>query len=162
MNTSSSFKKSTKFKIYQGHHYTLDAQASDLILPGLSSFEKKGTYVNIEGFIQKQPKILNLNTEQRQDSIIFKYLYKFLLKKNKKKDISSSFFLIKDILPYLLLSKLKKTSLHFLEKKKMKFTTLFFNNFIKNYFYTNIFEQYSKILVNSKKIIKLTNNFKLF
>ena len=161
VNTSNvliNIKQKPNFNIYQGHHFTLDAQKSDLILPGLTAFEKKGTYLNLEGFIQKQPKILNINTKQRQDSIIFKYLYKYLLKKNKKN--LSFFFLKKDIFPYLFLSKLKITSLDFIQKQQLNLKNLIFNNFIKNYFFTNIFEQYSKILINSKKIIKLTNNFK--
>lgn len=156
---SSILKDQTNFKIYQGHHFTLDAQTSNLILPGLTAYEKEGTYINIEGFIQKQPKILNLMTEQRKDSIIFKYLYKFILKKNKAK--LKNIFLIKDILPYLSLSKLKNISYNFLQKKQLSINTIFFNSFIKNYFYSTIFEQYSKILINSKKIIKITNNFKL-
>ena len=36
----------------------------------------------------------------------------------------------------------------------------FLNSLIKNYYYNNILEQYSKILINSKKIIKKNNNFK--
>jgi NADH-quinone oxidoreductase chain G len=158
-NAYSFFKKTTNFKIYQGHHFTLDAEKSNLILPGMTSFEKKGTYINLEGFIQSQPKILNLNTEQRQDSLIFKYLYKYLLNINKKKQ--QSFFLIKDILSYLSLSKLKFTSFSFLQKKRLSLKNIFFNSFSKNYFYSTIFEQYSKILVHSKKIIKINNNFKL-
>jgi hypothetical protein len=125
----------------------------------MTSFEKKGTYINLEGFIQSQPKILNLNTEQRKDSLIFKYLYKYLLNINKKKQ--QSFFLIKDILSYLSLSKLKFTSFSFLQKKRLSLKNIFFNSFSKNYFYSTIFEQYSKILVHSKKIIKINNNFKL-
>ncbi len=53
------------FVIYQGHHFTSDAQKSNLLLPGLTFLEKKGTYINLEGYIQKNKKILNLNTEQR-------------------------------------------------------------------------------------------------
>jgi len=160
-NTSNSLnsKNDTQYKIYQGHHFTSDAQKSDLILPGTTAFEKKGTYINMEGFIQNQPKILNLKTKQRQDSIIFKNLYKFLLKKNNKNFVS--LFLIKDILPYLSSNKLKKISNHFIKKERLDLISVFFNSFIKNHFSTTIFEKFSKILVNSKKIIKITNNFKL-
>ena len=78
-------KNKKNFYIYQGHHFTEDAQNSNLILPGLTFLEKKGTYLNIEGFIQKNDQILNLDTEQRKDSIILKYLFKFLINKNQKK-----------------------------------------------------------------------------
>lgn len=94
-------KEKNNFIIYQGHHFTEDAQNSNLILPGLTFLEKKGTYLNIEGFIQKNEQILNLNTEQRKDLIIFKNIYKFIINKNQLKK-KQSFLKMKEILPYLL------------------------------------------------------------
>ena len=47
--------------------------------------------------------------------------------------------------------------------EKKKFSNLnvnFLNSLIQNFYYTNILEQYSKILINSKKITKNNNNFK--
>jgi NADH-quinone oxidoreductase chain G len=149
-----------KFYIYQGHHFTEDAQNSNLILPGLTFLEKRGTYINIEGFIQKNDQILNLDTNQRKDSIIFKYLYKFLLNKNQFKNKKNSFLIFKELLPYLLKKKLKIID-NITEKRKFtKINVNFLNSLIKNYYYSNILEQYSKILINSKKIIKNNNNFK--
>ncbi len=153
-------KKNENFYIYQGHHFTEDAQNSNLILPGLTFLEKKGTFINIEGFIQKNNQILNLDTGQRKDSIIFKYLYKFLLSKNQAKKQENSFLIFKEILPYLSKKKLKIID-NILENKKFSHINVnFLNSLIKNYYYTNILEQYSKILINSKKITKNNNNFK--
>nr|YP_010507835.1 NADH dehydrogenase subunit 11 [Phytophthora capensis]UXG55928.1 NADH dehydrogenase subunit 11 [Phytophthora capensis] len=140
------------FIIYQGHHFTKDAQNSNLILPGLTFLEKNGMYINLEGFIQKNQQILNLNTEQRKDSIIYRNIYKFLLKKNQSK--SESFFKIKDVLPYLLKKKIKIINNFSFNKKYLKININFLNSLIKNNYYTNILEQYSKILINSNKIIK--------
>ncbi len=153
-------KEEEVFYIYQGHHFTEDAQNSNLILPGLTFLEKKGTYINVEGFIQKNDQILNLDTEQRKDAIIFKYLYKFLLNKNQLKKEKNSFLIFKELLPYLVKKKLK--IINSIEEKR-KFTKInmnFLNSLSKNYYYSNILEQYSKILINSKKIIKNNNNFK--
>lgn len=147
------------FIIYQGHHFTLDAQKADLLLPGLTFLEKKGTYINLEGYIQKNQKILNLNTEQRSDSIIYKYISKFLDKKNKKNNNQNSFLLLKEILPYLSKKKIKISKNFFLKNKNLKMKIYFLNSLNKNYYYTNILEQYSKILINSKKILKTNNNF---
>lgn len=142
----------TSFVIYQGHHFTQDAQNSNLILPGLTFLEKKGVYLNLEGFIQKNEQILNLNTEQRKDSSIYKNIYQFLLKKNQSK--FNSFFKIKDISPYLLKNKLKiKNNFNF-NKKYLKININFLESLSQNNYYTNILEQYSKILINSNKIIK--------
>lgn len=147
------------FVIYQGHHFTSDAQKSNLLLPGLTFLEKKGTYINLEGYIQKNQKILNLNTEQRSDSIIFKYISKFLNEKNKKENKQNSFLLLKDVLPYLAKKKIKISKNYFLKNKNLKIKIYFLNSLNKNYYYTNILEQYSKILINSKKILKTNNNF---
>lgn len=146
-------KDKNNFIIYQGHHFTEDAQNSNLILPGLTFLEKKGTYLNIEGFIQKNEQILNLNTEQRKDLIIFKNIYKFIINKNQLKK-KQSFLKMKEILPYLLKKKIKIINNFVYNKKYLKINTNFLNSLIKNLYYTNILEQYSKILINSNKIIK--------
>ncbi|RLN96709.1 hypothetical protein BBJ28_00006877 [Nothophytophthora sp. Chile5] len=144
--------KKKDFVIYQGHHFTKDAQNSNLILPGLTFLEKKGMYINLEGFIQKNDQILNLNTEQRQDFIIYKNIYKFIINKNQlKKNYSLK---IKEILPYLVKKKIKIINNFIFNKKHLKININFLNSLIKNLYYTNILEQYSKILINSNKIIK--------
>nr|DAD54885.1 TPA_asm: NADH dehydrogenase subunit 11 [Phytophthora agathidicida]DAD55275.1 TPA_asm: NADH dehydrogenase subunit 11 [Phytophthora agathidicida] len=140
------------FIIYQGHHFTKDAQNSNLILPGLTFLEKNGMYINLEGFIQKNEQILNLNTEQRKDSIIYRNIYKFLINKNQSK--LNSFLKLQDILPYLLKKKIKIINNFSFNKKYLKININFLNSLIKNNYYTNILEQYSKILINSNKIIK--------
>lgn len=142
------------FIIYQGHHFTKDAQNSNLILPGLTFFEKNGIYINLEGFIQKNEQILNLITEQRKDSTIYRNIYKFLLNKNQSNFNSTFFFKIKDILPYLLKNKINIIYNFSFNKKHLKININFLNSLIKNNYYTNILEQYSKILINSNKIIK--------
>jgi len=146
-------KKENNFIIYQGHHFTEDAQNSNLILPGLTFLEKKGTYLNIEGFIQKNEQILNLNTEQRKDLIIFKNIYKFIINQNQLKK-KQSFLKMKEILPYLLKKRIKIINNFVYNKKYLKINTNFLNSLVKNLYYTNILEQYSKILINSNKIIK--------
>nr|WGU20057.1 NADH dehydrogenase subunit 11 [Phytophthora sp. ML-2023a] len=144
--------KEKDFIIYQGHHFTKDAQKSNLILPGLTFLEKSGMYINLEGFIQKNNQNLNLNTEQRKDSIIYRNIYKYILNKNQSK--VNFFFKIKDILPYLLKKKIKIINNFNFNKKYLKFNNNFLDSLIKNIYYRNILEQYSKILINSNKIIK--------
>jgi NADH-quinone oxidoreductase chain G len=160
-NTNLKIKKNkNNFYIYQGHHFTIDAQNSNLILPGLTFLEKKGTYINLEGRIQKQDQLLNLNTEQRKDSLIFKYLYKFLLNKNQSQKKESLFLIFKEIFPYLSKKKLIIINNIYENKKFSNININFLDSLIKNFYYNNILEEYSKILINSKKIIKKNNNFK--
>ena len=136
------------FVIYQGHDFTKYAQRSNLILPGLTFLEKKGIYINLEGSIQKNEKILNLNTEQREDSFIYKNIYKFLVVKNQS--TTKSFLKFKNLLPYLNKPKINIIN-NFLniDQKFFKFNINFLDYLIKNNYYTNILEQYSKILVNA-------------
>jgi NADH-quinone oxidoreductase chain G len=143
---------SNQFIIYQGHHFTKDAQNSNLILPGLTFLEKNGIYINLEGLIQKNEQILNLNTEQRKDSIIYRNIYKFLISKHQSQ--LTSFMKMKTVLPYLLKKKIKLINNFNFNKKHLKININFLDSLLKNNYYTNILEQYSKILINSNKIIK--------
>ena len=141
------------FIIYQGHHFTKDAQFSNLILPGVTFLEKKGTYINLEGLIQKNEQILNLNTEQRKDSTICKNIYKFILAKNQS--TINSFLKITDIFPYLNKTRIKIINNFYIDKKYFKININFLDSLLKNNnYYTNILEQYSKILVNSNTFSK--------
>jgi len=85
--------------------------------------------------------------------IIFKNIYKFIINKNQLKK-KQSFLKMKEILPYLLKKKIKIINNFVYNKKYLKINTNFLNSLIKNLYYTNILEQYSKILINSNKIIK--------
>jgi NADH-quinone oxidoreductase chain G len=143
-----------KFIIYQGHHFTEDAQKSNLILPGLTFLEKSGTYINLEGTIQKNDKILNINIEQKKDSLIYKYMYKYIVKNN-----NNMYLNIKNHLPYLLKKNLKIINNFNFNKKNLKININLLNNLLNNHYYSNILEQYSKILINSNKLIKKRNNF---
>lgn len=165
------FQKNTKkeifdgknFIIYQGHHFTLDAQNSNLILPGVTFLEKEGIYINTEGFIQKNNSILKIKGDQKTDSSIFKYLYIFLLKKNSinvnKKYLKNDFI---NLFSYLSKKKLNFVDLNIFNKKKInqinKYNIYFFK---KNLYVQNILENFSKILMNSKTILKNKSNFKL-
>lgn len=153
-------KQQNEFIIYQGHHFTEDAQKADLILPGLSFLEKKGTYLNVEGLIQNNDQILNLDTEQKKDSTIHKYIYKYLSNKNQLK--VDYFLNLNQLKPYLNKKSLNKKSMKINYNdlnRKFKINFNFLSTFIKNNYFNNILEQYSKNLINSNKVIKKTNNF---
>ena len=64
------------------------------------------------------------------------------------------FLKIKNILPYLLKKKIKIKNNFIFNKKSLKININFLDLLIKNNYYTNILEQYSKILINSNKILK--------
>jgi NADH-quinone oxidoreductase chain G len=151
------------FIIYQGHHFTLDAQNSNIILPGLTFLEKEGIYLNTEGFIQKNNSILKVKTEQKTDLSIFKYLYIFIKKKNSlnlnKKNLKEDFI---NFFSYLSKKKLVLSDIYILNKKRINQINKYNAYSIKKNLYTqNILENFSKILMNSKTILKKKSNFKL-
>ncbi|ASK87885.1 NADH-quinone oxidoreductase subunit NuoG [Sphingorhabdus sp. SMR4y] len=68
----SPFDKS--FKVYIGHHGDAGAHAADVILPGAAYTEKNGTYVNLEGRVQRSNKAIFAPGDAREDWSILRAL----------------------------------------------------------------------------------------
>ncbi|MDQ4420001.1 NADH-quinone oxidoreductase subunit NuoG [Sphingobium sp. DEHP117] len=62
------------FKVYIGHHGDAGAHAADVILPGASYAEKAGTYVNLEGRVQRSDKAVFAPGDAREDWAILRAL----------------------------------------------------------------------------------------
>ena len=60
------------FKVYIGHHGDRGAASADLVLPGAAYSEKHGTYVNLEGRVQRGEKAVFPPGEAREDWTIFR------------------------------------------------------------------------------------------
>jgi NADH-quinone oxidoreductase subunit G len=60
------------FKVYIGHHGDNGARQADLVLPGAAYTEKHGTYVNLEGRVQRGEKALFPPGEAREDWAILR------------------------------------------------------------------------------------------
>ena len=60
------------FKVYIGHHGDAGAATADLVLPGAAYSEKHGTYVNLEGRVQRGEKAVFPPGEAREDWTIFR------------------------------------------------------------------------------------------
>jgi NADH-quinone oxidoreductase chain G len=160
-NIKQNVLKKEDFIIYQGHHFNLDAQKSNLILPGLTFLEKEGIYLNTQGLIQKNNSIIKKKINQKNDNSIFKFLYIYLEKKNKlnlkKNNIFDNF---NKIYGYILKNKLKFIDFSILNKKKIsniKKYNLYSIN--KKIYINNILENNSKILLKSNNILKNKSNF---
>ncbi|MGE4322089.1 MAG: NADH-quinone oxidoreductase subunit NuoG [Sphingobium sp.] len=62
------------FKVYVGHHGDKGAHAADVILPGAAYTEKAGTYVNLEGRVQRGEKAVFAPGDAREDWSILRAL----------------------------------------------------------------------------------------
>ncbi|WP_343520590.1 NADH-quinone oxidoreductase subunit NuoG [Sphingomonas sp.] len=62
------------FNVYIGHHGDKGAHAADVILPGASYAEKAGTYVNLEGRVQRGDKAVFAPGDAREDWTILRAL----------------------------------------------------------------------------------------
>lgn len=62
------------FKVFVGHHGDKGAHAADVILPGASYAEKPGTYVNLEGRVQRSDRAVFPPGDAREDWTILRAL----------------------------------------------------------------------------------------
>jgi NADH-quinone oxidoreductase subunit G len=62
------------YKVYIGHHGDAGAKAADLVLPAASYAEKHGTYVNLEGRVQRSERAVFPPGEARDDWAILRAL----------------------------------------------------------------------------------------
>jgi NADH-quinone oxidoreductase subunit G len=62
------------FKVYVGHHGDAGAHHADVILPGAAYTEKSGTYVNLEGRVQRGERAVFPPGDAREDWAIFRAL----------------------------------------------------------------------------------------
>jgi NADH-quinone oxidoreductase subunit G len=62
------------YKVYIGHHGDSGAAAADVILPGASYAEKPGTYVNLEGRVQRGERAVFPPGDAREDWAILRAL----------------------------------------------------------------------------------------
>ncbi len=67
-------KFENSFKVFIGHHGDKGAHAADVILPGASYAEKPGTYVNLEGRIQRGDRAVFPPGDAREDWTILRAL----------------------------------------------------------------------------------------
>jgi NADH-quinone oxidoreductase subunit G len=72
------FTRVSGFKVYVGHHGDKGAHAADVVLPAASYAEKPGTYVNLEGRVQRSERAVFPPGDAREDWTIFRALSEVL------------------------------------------------------------------------------------
>ncbi|MEO6432485.1 MAG: molybdopterin-dependent oxidoreductase, partial [Sphingomicrobium sp.] len=76
------------FKIYVGHHGDKGAAQADLVLPGAAYSEKHGSFVNLEGRVQRAERATFPPGDAREDWTIFRAVSEFLGKPLKFDDFA--------------------------------------------------------------------------
>jgi NADH-quinone oxidoreductase subunit G len=71
----------TSFKVYIGHHGDAGAKTADLVLPGAAYAEKHGTWVNLEGRVQRGERAVFPPGEAREDWAILRAVSELTAKK---------------------------------------------------------------------------------
>jgi NADH-quinone oxidoreductase subunit G len=72
------YSKFGGFKVYVGHHGDVGAAHADVILPGATYAEKSGTWVNLEGRVQRGERAVFPPGDAREDWTIFRALSEVL------------------------------------------------------------------------------------
>jgi NADH-quinone oxidoreductase subunit G len=68
------FARFSGVKVFVGHHGDKGAAAADIVLPGASYAEKSGTWVNLEGRVQRGERAVFPPGDAREDWTIFRAL----------------------------------------------------------------------------------------
>jgi NADH-quinone oxidoreductase subunit G len=68
------YTRFTGFKVYVGHHGDRGAAHADVVLPGATYAEKSGTWVNLEGRVQRGERAVFPPGDAREDWSIFRAL----------------------------------------------------------------------------------------
>ena len=138
-NTDSSNLTLNSFAIYFGHHFTQNAQDSNLILPCTTFLEKSSYFLTLEHKFQQTVQALKNTMQSKQDSLLFSNL-QFYIDKTIKTDQH----------PKLSkLNPLQKKNFFFLKEsnsESIKVTTNLLTPILKFKTTKNVFEKYSKHL----------------
>ncbi len=142
------FEKKDKFIVYQGSHGDKGAEIADIILPGAAYTEKNGSFINLEGKLQKAYKASYPPGEAKEDWLILKDLANMLNKPLPFKNFND----LRNLISKDIQSKIHKESV-----KKLNTVEFIEGNIsIKpiDYYYTNSIARSSKVMSECRKISK--------
>mgnify|MGYP001069381998 CR=1 FL=1 len=155
------------FTVYIGHHFSLDAERADLILPNASFLEQQSTYLNCFGFVNTTSVVRGEQKEMKRDCELLNYWYKSVnssVRKGSHINISYNRVIFSKLFIYLHKLKYKtienEKTIENLKAKKIKIIGINLKVLKLNtdkFFPKNAYEKNSKILMNSilhtKKIV---------
>jgi NADH-quinone oxidoreductase subunit G len=155
--------KNSDFSIYCGSHGTNETNKSNLVLPGKTFTEKKGSFFNLEGFLQNTNRSLVGLGESREDwkifNAFFEYLgvrsgYRFVLNKVSYNNFFSlRYFFASEYTFFKKSISLYTSPLHFnfCYSGSLKKNSLLHKNRVKNFYKTTIISSLSRVMAECSK-----------
>ncbi|AIL65950.1 NADH-quinone oxidoreductase chain 3 [Rickettsiales bacterium Ac37b] len=147
-------KLGNSFVIYQGHHGDKGAHRADVIFPGAAYTEKSGTYINLEGRLQRTKQAVFPPGDAKEDWKIIKELSKYLNKSLSYESIEELRNRIAKVIPYIYeIDKITPTKWTKFGKAG-ELLSLPFENVINNYYMTDVISRASKTMAECSTILK--------
>ena len=152
-------KSENMFVVYQGSHGDKGADAADLILPGAAYTEKNGSFINLEGRLQKTYRASYPPGEAKEDWKILKEI-SLKMKKNigfaDEKELTKNLY--EEFNLYQIIDELPQQEVTNIKIKEIPFcnSEILINDF--DYYHSNPIARSSKTMSECKQTLK--NNIK--
>ncbi|MFV9875968.1 MAG: NADH-quinone oxidoreductase subunit NuoG [Rickettsiales endosymbiont of Dermacentor nuttalli] len=147
-------KLRNSFVVYQGHHGDKGAHSADVILPGAAYTEKSGTYINLEGRVQRTKQAVFPPGEAEEDWKIIKKLSEYLGKYFAYNSIEELRNRMTKVVPYVQDLDQINPSKWTKFGKQGELLDLPFKEIIDNYYMTDVVSRASKTMAECTLILK--------
>ena len=157
------------FVIYQGSHGDKGALIADVILPGMSFIEKNGTYVNVDGRVQRTTAAVSAPGQSRIDWQIIRALSEMCGVPLKYDNIDELRERLNDIIPHFAkIDTIDKPYINYkiineyintnTNNDNITITNKKFDKYHTDYFQTDHVTRASPTLKKAQKTLKMSNN----
>jgi len=150
---------SDAFVIYQGHHGDIGANLANVILPSPAYTEKSGTYVNVEGRVQRTAPATGLLKNAREDWAIIRGFSEVLGVPLPYDDIDAVRARMVAVAPHFAqVDKVENTSFTKQRDSKASLSDDSFQPFYNNFYLTNSVSRSSRIIAKCAATFKNSSN----
>jgi NADH dehydrogenase/NADH:ubiquinone oxidoreductase subunit G len=149
------------FVVYQGHHGDAGAEQADLVLPAPAYTEKSGTYINLEGRVQRTQAAVGRLANAREDWAILRALSEVLEKplpyntleqvRERLVDVSPVFATYDEVEAQSFVPKAAAAS-------SAAAPTVTFAPYLSNYFMTDSISRSSKTMAKASATLPVARN----
>jgi len=149
------------YVIYHGHHGDAGAARANVILPGAAYTEKSGTYVNLEGRVQRTKAITSLLNHSREDWQIIRALSEVLGVPLPYSQLAEVRARLVDVSPTFATPQNCVETPSFSQSIPIQAEPLKsspFEPYYDNFYFTNVISRSSKIMANASRELPNSKN----